>query len=91
MTTNDAADAIMAEHENADAAMLLTSVQAATACGMSRAAWYKHLSAGKLPRPVKIGSLSRWRAEELRAWIAAGCPARTKWDEMVGNKNFIKS
>ena len=60
--------------------ILLTSQQAAAYCGMSRAAWYKHLSAGKVPRPVKIGSLSRWRRDELRAWSIAGCPDRAKWE-----------
>lgn len=62
--------------------MLVDAREAAAICSMSRAAWYKHLSAGKIPRPVKIGSLARWRKDELAAWIAAGCPARTKWDAM---------
>lgn len=30
--------------------------------------------AGRMPQPLKIGALVRWRADELQAWIAAGCP-----------------
>lgn len=59
---------------------LIDARVAAALCGMSRAAWYKRLSSGQVPRPVKIGSLARWRKDELLAWIAADCPARTKWD-----------
>ncbi len=66
--------------------MLIDAKDAAALCGMSRAAWYKRLSSGQVPRPVKIGSLARWRKDELAAWIAAGCPARSKWDAMGWGK-----
>ena len=36
-------------------------------------------SAGKLPRPVKIGGSVRWRLGEVEAWLDAGCPPRSKW------------
>lgn len=62
--------------------LLVDATEAAILCGMSRAAWYKHLSSGKVPRPVKIESLSRWRRQELMEWIAAGCPSRSKWDSL---------
>ena len=32
---------------------------------------------GRMPQPVKLGSLSRWRRSELEAWIADGCPTPT--------------
>ncbi len=31
--------------------------------------------AGKMPRPLRIGSLLRWRRTDLDAWLAAGCPS----------------
>lgn len=31
--------------------------------------------AGRLPPPLRLGSLCRWRADELHAWLAAGAPA----------------
>ena len=35
---------------------------------------YRLADGGKMPRPVKLGSLVRWRGGELRDWIADGCP-----------------
>ena len=31
--------------------------------------------AGRMPRPLRIGSLCRWRRTDLDAWLAAGCPS----------------
>ncbi|MHB1424532.1 MAG: helix-turn-helix transcriptional regulator [Gemmataceae bacterium] len=32
--------------------------------------------AGKMPPPVPVGHLVRWRRAEIEAWLEAGCPAR---------------
>ena len=54
----------------------LLDVQAVAATlGCSPRTVYRLSDAGKLPRPVRLGSLVRWRADELRQWINAGCPA----------------
>jgi predicted DNA-binding transcriptional regulator AlpA len=29
----------------------------------------------RLPRPIKVGRLTRWRRVEIIAWIERGCPA----------------
>ncbi len=78
---------IATQTENA----LVDAKEAAAICGMSRAAWYKHLSAGRLPRPVKIGNLARWRRRELLKWIDAGCPTLQKWDMMHSELKAILS
>ena len=31
--------------------------------------------AGQIPRPLKIGRLSRWRLDTLEVWINKGCKA----------------
>jgi excisionase family DNA binding protein len=31
-------------------------------------------SSGKLPEPVRIGGVIRWRTADIDAWVAAGCP-----------------
>lgn len=36
---------------------------------------YRLSDAGKMPRPVRLGALIRWRAAELRHWIDDGCPS----------------
>ena len=39
-------------------------------------------AAGKLPTPVRLGRSVRWRADELRDWLAAGCPPRDRWNAL---------
>jgi len=36
---------------------------------------YRLADAGRLPAPVKLGALARWRRDELKDWLDAGCPA----------------
>jgi len=36
---------------------------------------YRLSDAGRMPAPVKLGSLVRWSAASIRAWIDQGCPA----------------
>jgi len=38
---------------------------------------YRMSDGGKLPAPLKIGALVRWRADEIRAWISGGCKPRS--------------
>jgi predicted DNA-binding transcriptional regulator AlpA len=40
----------------------------------TRTLWRK-LSAKKIPEPVRIGGLPRWRLDQVREWINQGCPA----------------
>lgn len=56
------------------AAELLDINQVSTITGISTRTLYRLADAGKMPRPLKIGTLNRWRAEDLRDWIDAGCP-----------------
>lgn len=34
---------------------------------------YRLADSGKMPAPVKLGDLTRWRLDEIEAWIADGC------------------
>lgn len=36
-------------------------------------------AAGKIPAPVRLGRAKRWNLDELRRWVAAGCPDRQTW------------
>ena len=36
-------------------------------------------SAGKLPKPVRLGNCVSWRRGEIEAWLEAGSPPREKW------------
>ncbi len=35
---------------------------------------YRLSDAGRMPRPIKLGALVRWRRAALESWIASGCP-----------------
>ena len=54
--------------------------QAAAICGKSLRTWRTWDAAGWIPRPVRIGRSTLWRADELRDWVAAGCPRREEWE-----------
>lgn len=64
--------------------LLVDAETAAAMCDMHRGTWYKKVSAGNTPKPVRIGGVVRWRKAELESWIAAGCPARSKWESIYG-------
>ena len=36
-------------------------------------------SAGKLPKPDRLGNCVSWRRGEIEEWLAAGSPNREKW------------
>lgn len=60
--------------------LMVSAKQAASICGKSLRTWRSWDSAGKIPRPVRIGRSTLWRLDELRAWVAAGCPQRAEWE-----------
>jgi predicted DNA-binding transcriptional regulator AlpA len=35
---------------------------------------YRQADAGRIPPPLKLGALVRWRREVVNDWLAAGCP-----------------
>jgi predicted DNA-binding transcriptional regulator AlpA len=57
-----------------DAPLLIGKQQAARMCGLSRSTWDTYRAAGWVPPGVRIGNVLRWRVDELREWIEAGCP-----------------
>jgi excisionase family DNA binding protein len=39
---------------------------------------YRMADAGRLPRPIRFGSLVRWRRSDVDQWLAEGCPSVRK-------------
>lgn len=69
--------------------LLLTAVEAATLCGRSLRTWHSWNAAGLIPKPIHIGRSTLWRTDELRAWVAVGCPSRKEWEaqrELAGSQ-----
>ncbi len=36
-------------------------------------------SAGRVPKPIRIGHGQRWLVVEIEEWIRHGCPPRNEW------------
>jgi len=34
---------------------------------------------GRMPKPIRIGSAVRWRYDEIKKWVEAGCPTQSEW------------
>lgn len=56
-------------------AELLNVNAVASLLGISSRQVYRLADRGRMPRPVRLGALVRWRRAELLEWIASGCPA----------------
>lgn len=54
---------------------LLTASEAAARLRISKRSWWRLVSAGKAPEPLRLGGSVLWREAELVAWVQAGCPA----------------
>jgi excisionase family DNA binding protein len=62
-----------------EASKLIDSAEVSRMIGVSYRTIWRLKDAGKLPKPVSIGRLVRWRRDEIEQWIAAGCPAVHRW------------
>ena len=57
---------------------LLNVKEVAAVLGCSERHVYRLSDGGRMPRPVKLGALVRWRRHNVLDWIDSGCkPART--------------
>lgn len=53
---------------------LLSAAESAEMAGVAKRSWWRYVSSGRAPAPVRLGGAVRWRRSELAEWIAAGCP-----------------
>lgn len=54
--------------------LLISAAEVARLLQVSTRTLWRQLSAGQIPSPVRFGGTVRWRLEEIRKWIAEGCP-----------------
>jgi len=66
-----------------EAGLLLTSDGLARLLNISKRTLMRLRSVGKLPRPIQLGRLVRWRTTEVHEWVEAGCPALAIWEPPV--------
>jgi len=67
---------VLCELEAGDAGepCLIAAADLARLLNVSTRTLWRLRSAGQLPQPVRLGGVVRWRLEEIRQWIGAGCP-----------------
>jgi len=66
---------------------MITMREAAALVGVSPATWIRMRDCGKTPKPIKLGARCvRWRLDELRMWVEAGCPDRSTWETIRGDE-----
>lgn len=54
---------------------LLDVAAVARLLGCSERHVYRLADAGRIPAPVRLGALVRWRRQAILDWIDGGCPA----------------
>ncbi|MBS0263432.1 MAG: helix-turn-helix domain-containing protein [Planctomycetes bacterium] len=57
--------------------LLITARQLADKLQISTRTLWRMLSAERLPAPIRVGGIVRWRANDIERWISAGCPEAT--------------
>ena len=65
---------------------LLTVTDVAKVLSISARQVWKLLAARQLPPPLRLGRSVRWPEEELKTWIAAGCPDLERWEIIKRSK-----
>ncbi len=61
--------------------LLLSADLAAELLGVSKSAFYRMDTAGRIPRANRFGTTKRWSRHELHEWVAGGCPNRIEWEK----------
>ncbi len=54
---------------------LLDAGSVAKVCACSLRTVRRLADTGRMPKPIRLNGLVRWRRAEVLAWISAGCPA----------------
>ncbi len=71
MTTANTTDGRAVGPEPAPAMLDVGAVAALLGC--SKRHIYRMSDAGRMPRPLKVGALVRWRRADVLSWIDEGC------------------
>ena len=64
--------------------MAVSARDLAVMLGVSLRQVWRLNSAGKLPKPIRLGGSVRWNRAEIHQWFEAGCPDRRTWEARKG-------
>jgi prophage regulatory protein len=70
---NESRQATIQETEERQS-LLVSADRLAGLLQVSTRTLWRLLSAGKLPKPIRLGGSVRWRLDEIGKWIDNGCP-----------------
>ncbi len=62
--------------------LLVTASELAKLLGVSVRQIWRMNSAGKIPKPIRMGNCVRWMIKEIEAWLEAGVPDRVSWESI---------
>lgn len=57
-----------------DSTQLITIDEFAKLLKVSKRTLWRWVSGGSVPSPLRLGGTVRWPLDQIRKWIAAGCP-----------------
>lgn len=60
------------------APVVVTARQLAIMLQVSKRTLFRMRSAGRLPAPLRVGGVVRWRLQDVQNWIANGCPSQNR-------------
>ncbi len=80
--SNGSTAPLMVGGNSAEAGPLLaTAAEVAKMIRISPRTLWRLVSADQVPEPLRIGGAVRWRVDDIKQWIGAGCPAQEKVSE----------
>ena len=63
----------MEKNEPTTKPAMMTVGEIATQLSVSLITVWRWRDAGRMPAPIKIGAIVRWRRDDIERWIADGC------------------
>jgi predicted DNA-binding transcriptional regulator AlpA len=73
-----------------DRKLLIGAADLGSLLGVGKSTIWSWHSSGRIPQPVRIGGTTRWREDEIRRWVDAGCPSRARWEELGGRETRFR-
>ncbi len=68
--------------------LMVDRKQASAIAAVSVATWDRMNAAGKTPQPIHLSKgCVRWRLDDLRLWVAHGCPNRATFSTLKHDEN----
>jgi len=81
------------EIQTSTGTILLSAMECAKMCGISRRTWFRLAASLRTPACVRVGASPRWPRQSLELWIALGCPDRKTFEarKEAGRRAIWKS